>query len=114
MAAFLTLVLGKSATAADKDRRFPLPEGDAKQALLVVPASTLGNWQRELRTWGCFRIAVLHGGRVKLEEAKDAAIDRNCEIVLTTYMMRHSNRYMMASLCRIYASSRDVVTGTPR
>jgi SNF2 family DNA or RNA helicase len=93
MAAFLTLVLGKSATAADKDRRFPLPEKDSRQVLLVVPASTLGNWQRELRTWGCFRLSVMHssGGTNSKNLAIEAAIERNCEIVLTTYQTMASS-----------------------
>ena len=80
--AFLNAVLGKSATRADCERTFPLPEQGAIQVLLVVPKSTIGNWQRELRTWGCFRLTTCHGPRK--EEAIETALARECEILLTT------------------------------
>ena len=51
--------------------------------LVVVPMSTLGNWKREFRTWGCFRLAVCHGA--EKEAALRALASRECEVVLTTY-----------------------------
>ena len=40
--AFLTAVLGKLANSEDRERRFPLPSGDRRQALLRVRVSWLG------------------------------------------------------------------------
>ena len=57
VAGFLSAVLCKSATADDKTRAFPLPQDDCRMALVVVPATTLSNWERELRTWGWFKVA---------------------------------------------------------
>ncbi|EOD14631.1 hypothetical protein EMIHUDRAFT_61854, partial [Emiliania huxleyi CCMP1516] len=54
-----------------------------EQVLVVVPMSTLGNWKREFRTWGCFRLAVCHGA--EKEAALRALASRECEVVLTTY-----------------------------
>ena len=34
----------------DKQRAFPLPAGDCRQALIVVPNSTLSNWEVMLAT----------------------------------------------------------------
>ena len=83
IAGFLSAVLDKSATSDDKHREFPLPENDCRRALVVVPKSTLDNWKRELSTWGCFKVQEMYGaGR---ERAFDAARNRECEVVLTTY-----------------------------
>jgi SNF2 family DNA or RNA helicase len=83
--AFLSAVLGKTAGPSDTLRRFPLSPTDCKQALLVVPVSTLGNWRRELRTWGCFRVALGHGKEFAASIAQVQA--REVEILLTTYGM---------------------------
>ena len=85
VAAFLSAVLGKTATSDDKQRTFPLPAGDCRQVLVVVPKSTLTNWQSELRTWGCFKVQMFHGGAKAQEAALRSAVDRECEVVLTTY-----------------------------
>lgn len=45
--------------------------------------TTLANWQRELSTWGFFKVVVAHGPL--REAALISARDRECEIVLTTY-----------------------------
>ena len=68
--AFLTAVLGKLANSEDRERRFPLPSGDRRQALVVVPTSTLTNWERELRTWGSFRWLRCHG------DTREAALEQ--------------------------------------
>ena len=64
--------------------RVPAPrERLQARALVVVPKSTLDNWKRELSTWGCFKVQEMYGaGR---ERAFDAARNRECEVVLTTY-----------------------------
>ena len=38
--AFISAVLGKTATCKDKERLFPLPAQDRRQVLIVVPTST--------------------------------------------------------------------------
>ena len=58
IAAFLSAVMGKTATSEDKRRMYPLPECDCRQALIVVPTTTLSNWQRELSIWGCFKVSI--------------------------------------------------------
>ena len=60
-----------------------ISESGYEQVLVVVPMSTLGNWKREFRTWGCFRLAVCHGA--EKEAALRALASRECEVVLTTY-----------------------------
>ena len=83
--AFLTAVLGKLANSEDRERRYPLASGDRRQALVVVPTSTLSNWQREFRTWGCWRVLQCHGkGR---DEAIEQAKEGKCDVLLTTYGM---------------------------
>ena len=98
VAAFLSAVFGKTATAEDKTRSFPLPAGDCRQALVVVPKSTLSNWQHELKTWGFFRVQCFHGGAKNKEAAMRAASERECEVVLTTYDLVRSS---LADFCRI-------------
>jgi SNF2 family DNA or RNA helicase len=83
VAAFLSVVLGKTATSADKQRSFPLDAADCRQALVVVPSVTLANWQRELATWGFFRVKKAHGS--DKADALRAVLARECEVVLTTY-----------------------------
>ena len=83
VAAFLMAVLGKTAGVLDRSRPFPLPAGDARLALIVVPSATMGNWERELSTWGYFRVRVCHGA--KKDEAIAAIRAREAEILLTTY-----------------------------
>ena len=83
--AFISAVLGKTATSKDKERSFPLAAQDRRQALIVVPTSTLANWQREFKTWGCFRVMLCHGPKPKQVEAMQAAADGQCEVLLTTY-----------------------------
>ena len=80
--AFITAVLGKTATSEDRERRYPLPEGDRRQALVVVPTSTIANWQREFKTWGCFRLVLGHGARKK--DAIAQALEGGCDVLLTT------------------------------
>ena len=87
IAAFLSAVLGKTAMADDKARSFPLPENDCRRALIVVPKSTLSNWQHELRTWGWFKVQSFHGGAKEKDAALRAAKDRECEVLLTTYSL---------------------------
>jgi SNF2 family DNA or RNA helicase len=87
VAAFLSAVLDKTATADDKARSFPLAAGDCRQALVVVPKTTLDNWQRELQTWGFFRVRCFHGGSKEKDAALRAARERECEVVLTTYSL---------------------------
>jgi DNA excision repair protein ERCC-6-like 2 len=53
------------------------------QVLVVVPTVTLTNWERELATWGCFKVRKFHGA--KKEEALEAVRERRCEVLLTTY-----------------------------
>ena len=60
----------------------PLPEGDRRQALVVVPTSTIANWQREFKTWGCFRLVLGHGARKK--DAIAQALEGGCDVLLTT------------------------------
>jgi hypothetical protein len=43
VAAFLSAVLGKSATSEDKRRTFPLPEGDCRQVLMPMMASLMAS-----------------------------------------------------------------------
>ena len=85
VAALLSAIMGKSGTATDKDRTFPLPEGDARIALVVVPTTTVANWERELATWGYFKVQRAHGST--RSDALAAARERRCEVVLTTYGM---------------------------
>jgi hypothetical protein len=62
----------------------PLP---ATPILLVVPKSLVGNWQRELDTWGWFSHAALSDQRsreAKLARIRDAAEGR-LEIVIATH-----------------------------
>eukprot|EP00321_Phaeocystis_globosa_P000207 CAMPEP_0118825914 /NCGR_PEP_ID=MMETSP1162-20130426/11609_1 /TAXON_ID=33656 /ORGANISM="Phaeocystis Sp, Strain CCMP2710" /LENGTH=899 /DNA_ID=CAMNT_0006756611 /DNA_START=21 /DNA_END=2716 /DNA_ORIENTATION=- len=87
--AFLTAVLGKLANSEDRERRFPLPSDDRRQALVVVPTSTLTNWERELRTWGSFRWLRCHGDT--RESALEQAKEGGCEVLLTTYGMLLKN-----------------------
>ena len=82
VAAFLNVVLGKTATRADRDRPYPMPEADCHQALIVVPSSTVDNWKRELTTWGCFRVKIAHG--TLKDGALRAARAREVEIIVTT------------------------------
>ena len=44
----------------------------------MAPKSTLFNWERELRTWGCFRTKTCHGSRVA--EAIASFANRECEV----------------------------------
>ena len=83
VAAFLSVILGKTATSEDKQRVFPLEADDCRQVLIVVPSVTVTNWQRELSTWGYFRVKKAHG--TDKADALRAAEARECEVVLTTY-----------------------------
>ena len=83
IAAFLSAVLGKTATSDDKARTFPLAADDYRIALVVVPASTIPNWKRELATWGHFKVRTALGS--EKEGALRSALGRDCEVVLTTY-----------------------------
>ena len=55
-----------------QERKFPLTPADARIALIVVPAAVVGNWERELRTWGHFRTRVAHSA--KREETLQARL----------------------------------------
>ena len=83
VAAFLSVILGKTATSEDKQRVFLLEADDCRQVLIVVPSVTVTNWQRELSTWGYFRVKKAHG--TDKADALRAAEARECEVVLTTY-----------------------------
>ena len=97
IAGFLSAVMGKAATSDDKMRSFPLPEKDCRQALVVVPKSTLSNWQRELQTWGWFKVQVFHGGAKAQDAALRSARERECEVMLTTYdLVRSKNNDICA------------------
>eukprot|EP00455_Lapot_gusevi_P043225 TRINITY_DN5226_c0_g1_i2.p1 TRINITY_DN5226_c0_g1~~TRINITY_DN5226_c0_g1_i2.p1 ORF type:complete len:558 (-),score=128.31 TRINITY_DN5226_c0_g1_i2:92-1603(-) len=55
--------------------------------LIVVPASTLGNWKRELQIWGPHLITITYEGnqQQRLELAKELLEKpRCCQVVLTT------------------------------
>ena len=93
---FISAVLGKTCTREDRDRGFPLAEGDCRQVLVVAPTSTLANWHREFTTWGCFRVRKCHGA--EKEEALRAAARRECEVVLTTYGMVLANAEELAAV----------------
>jgi SNF2 family DNA or RNA helicase len=93
--AFLSAVLGKTAGPSDLRRRFPLPPSDAKQAMIVVPVSTLGNWLRELRTWGYFRVATGHGAE---RESAIAAV-RAREVRAPPGTMFRSRRKLSPRVC---------------
>lgn len=96
VAAFLSAVLGKTATSEDKQRAWPMPEDDCRQALVVVPTSTLSNWERELATWGYFKVRRFHGATK--DEALLAVRERRCEILLTTYGTMSSRTADLASI----------------
>ena len=96
VACFLSAVLGKTATAADRERPFPLPERDCRQALVVVPTSTLSNWEHELTTWGCFRVRRFHGST--REAALEAAKERYAEVLLTTHATANLNVSELAAI----------------
>ena len=96
LAAFLSAVLGKSATADDKERVFPLGKGDCRMALIVCPKAVLSNWARELATWGYFRVQTAHGA--DKASALRAARERECEVLLTTY---DTLRNCLADFCEV-------------
>lgn len=53
-----------------------------RQILIVGPSSVLGNWQRELQTWGAFRVSVYHGdGR---ELALQGVLQGRTEVLITS------------------------------
>ena len=54
-----------------------------RHVLIVGPSSVLGNWQRELQTWGAFRVAVYHGANRKL--ALDGVLQGRTEVLITSY-----------------------------
>ena len=85
VAAFLSAVMAKTATSEDKRRVFPLPAGECRLALIVVPTSTKSNWRRELSTWGFFKVREFYGK--EKDETMAAVLEQRCEIVLTTYNM---------------------------
>ena len=82
---FLTAVLGKLANSEDRERLYPLKSGDRRQALVVVPTSTLDNWKREFKTWGCFKVTQCHG--TTRDAALEQAAEGGCDVLLTTYGM---------------------------
>ena len=46
---FLNALMAKAGTSADKSRSFPMPEGDCRQALVVVPLTTLSKSVRSVK-----------------------------------------------------------------
>ena len=61
----------------------PKPARRRRHILIVGPSSVLGNWQRELGTWGAFRVAIYHGGKRDL--ALQGVLQGRTEVLITSY-----------------------------
>ncbi|CAL8464574.1 g4109 [Coccomyxa elongata] len=91
---FVAAILGKTGTNADlqpvcADTNRP------KLILIVAPSSVITNWQRELSTWGAFRVAIYHGSSNSKEAAMQSISHGTVEIILTTYDTLRTNIDML-------------------
>ncbi|KDQ17914.1 hypothetical protein BOTBODRAFT_185328 [Botryobasidium botryosum FD-172 SS1] len=76
---FLSAIMRKTATRADEGRRaahvlslqeegasnrdLPPPNSTWPTCLIIAPKTVVGNWERELQTWGYFEVGVYNGAR---------------------------------------------------
>ncbi|KAL1663307.1 P-loop containing nucleoside triphosphate hydrolase protein [Schizophyllum commune] len=104
---FLSAIMGKTGTARDRyrrrdyvselqdrpDWRTNMPRADAKwpTALIVVPTSTVANWEREFNKWGYFELGVYTSQLNKDERAgmlQDFKLGRLDIMIVSHNMLR--------------------------
>ncbi|KAL1753777.1 P-loop containing nucleoside triphosphate hydrolase protein [Schizophyllum commune] len=104
---FLSAIMGKTGTARDRyrrrdyvselqdrpDWRTNMPRADAKwpTALIVVPTSTVANWEREVNKWGHFELGVYTSQLNKDERAgmlRDFKLGRLDTMIVSHNMLR--------------------------
>jgi SNF2 family DNA or RNA helicase len=64
-------------------------------ALIIVPNAVLFNWQKELSTWGHFRVGVIDSAKHDLKQL-DKADRGELDVVLTKYNMvtKHTDDFL--------------------
>ncbi|KAJ3416864.1 hypothetical protein HDV05_008449 [Chytridiales sp. JEL 0842] len=85
---FLAAILHKKGHPSERlGRRTLLREGRLVGTpivvLIVCPSSVIGNWQRELDTWGYFEVGIFHGAQ--REETAKRAKNGSLEVVITSF-----------------------------
>ena len=61
--------------------------GTAKPYLVIAPASTIANWERELATWTQLRVMQYRGGASRFEQQSELNMGgrRACDVLIVTY-----------------------------
>ena len=73
--------------AASRARKLAQDPSYQGRDVVVVPASTLGNWQREFSRWAPYekRVVVYHGSQQERAHLRADRDVRNAHVILTTY-----------------------------
>jgi len=66
--------------------------------LIIVPLSTLQNWERELQLWTSLKVNVVYKGENDAKLVKNALSNNSLNIVLTTYSTLIRKRGFFASI----------------
>mmetsp|Transcript_31258 Transcript_31258/g.71824 ORF Transcript_31258/g.71824 Transcript_31258/m.71824 type:complete len:690 (+) Transcript_31258:208-2277(+) len=98
---FLIAMFGKTATPADQRPPPPpqqqIPVGvPPKLAIVVCPTSVMAQWQRELKTWSFFKVAIAHGPN--REKALADAKERRVEVLVCSYCLLTSEAATLREL----------------
>ncbi|KAG8882394.1 hypothetical protein FRB97_008298 [Tulasnella sp. 331] len=98
--AFLSAIMGKSGSITDLGRRYnwvneyldthsvgDLPAANANwpTCLIIGPKTVVGNWERELETWGYFEVGLLAGTRAQRADVISNFKMGRIDVLLTSH-----------------------------